>query len=218
MIRQIDAPAILRYPSNAALRVLPAVFALGLHPAHSLGERILDQMRIVDEGRYAAGYGNHSGGLLMFGKNYSLELCDDFVTTSTGYVITEVEVGNLTFGLERPTTAWVSIYEVTEEGGPMETALYDARHEVTVNTPFEDRIFGLAGWKTAISALSISLSPNTRYYISVQTESGDWAYTAVGYLDSKTANVRIRDNGRNGYQGGYGFTTWRASRSLSNPC
>lgn len=214
MISAMWAGSALCHPRVSASRFLTLLAPLLLlWPARSLAEPILDQMWIVDRRSYTHGNGNHSGGMLVWGDNYSLELCDDFYTTATGYIITEVEVGNLTFGLERPASAWVSIYEVARGSGsgaiPKETALYDARHEVTTSTPFEDPYFGLSGLKTTISGLSISLSPSTQYFISVQTESGDWAYTARSYGSSDGADSYMRDNGRNGYHGGYGWTTWR---------
>lgn len=193
---------------NPVSRLLLAA-TLSLLPGQSFAERIMDQMYLVDQQLYNNGWSNHAGGILVFGENYALQLADDFWTTATGFIISEVEVGNLTYGVEQPATAWVSIYAAGRDGQPTEDAVYDERHAVTANTPFSDTIHGLAGVKTTVGGLAIRLSPNTHYFISVQTESRDWAWTAFGGGAGRGSDTYMRDNGRNGYKGAYGSTTWR---------
>lgn len=204
----------LIYANGALASVVCCVLLSGSASA----DRIMNQMGMIDDLHYSMAKGNHSGGSGVFRENYSLQLSDDFYTTSTGYVITEVEVGNVTFGVEQPATAWVSIYEVAGGSGgsafPRESAVYDARHEVTRNTKFDDRVFGLVGLKTTISDLNIWLWPNTQYFLSIQTESSDFAFTALAYRRNGSDSF-LRDNGRNGYKGQYGFTTWRSHARVS---
>jgi hypothetical protein len=188
--------------------IAPAILLL-LGVGTSPAETILNQMDMIEQGRYTQSQGNHAGGGGIFGDNYAQQVSDDFVTTSTGFVVTEVEVGNLTFNGTGYTNAWVSIFP-DARGRPAEDPVYDERHTITTNTPFSDVIFGFfKGMRSAISGLNIVLSPNTRYWIAIQTEEyNDWSYTVQDH-SGRGQDTHFRDNGRYGYKGGFGHTTWR---------
>jgi len=163
---------------------------------------IYDSMNMIPNG-YFTGNGNHEGGAAVFGKNYGLAVGQPFTTTTSEFVITEVEVGNVTFGVAQPTQAVVSIYE----GANWSTQTYRNTHAVTTNTSFSDSVFGLVGLRSTISGLNIALNPNTNYLMVVQTIDGDWAYTV---RRQSGTDAWMRDQSSFGYQGGYGWTTWRS--------
>jgi hypothetical protein len=202
MIQSID------HGPRTAMRRFATTSLLVLFTSVASAETILNQMDIIEEGRYIDDLGNHVGGGGLFDRNYATQVADDFVTTRTGFVITEVEVGNLTFNGTHYAYAWVSIFPDVR-GMPAEEAVYDLRHAVTINTPFRDDLFGLQGMRSTIGELNIALSPNIRYWIAIQTEEyNDWSYTAQDQ-SSRGSTTHYRDNGRYGYEGGYGHTTWR---------
>ncbi len=166
---------------------------------------IYDGMGIIPNG-YFTGYGNHEGGSAIFGKNYGLQLGQEFDTTTKEFILTELEVANLTFGVAQPTQAVVSIYDWDWVNmKPQEVALHRDIYSVTKNTTFSDSVFGLIGVRSTISGLNIPLNPSTHYVLSIQTVSRDWAYTAVG----PGKGLWVRDHSSFGYQGGWGFTTWQ---------
>lgn len=185
------------------MKRLATLVVIGAGLTVASAETLLNNMDMIPHG-YSRANGNHEGGMLVFGKNYGLQLAQPFKTTATGFVITEVEVGNVTFGVDQPAYAVVAVYPWRDN-----TAVYRATHAVSKNTSFTDSVFGLFGLRSTISGLSISLSPHTDYMIAVQTIDGDWAYTVQRPgLDGFT---RTRDHSSFGYQGGYGWTTWRST-------
>ncbi len=168
---------------------------------------ILDHITPMVPNKYDKGNGNHEGGSAIFGKNYGLAVGTPFQTTSTEYIITCVEVANVTFGVELPKQAVVEIYNFGA-GGPDDRPLYRGTHDVK-NTGFSDSIFGLVGVISSAENLSITLNPQTTYMVVLQTISRDWAYTV---RDSNGPDAWLRDQSSFGYQGGYGFTTWRSGQ------
>jgi hypothetical protein len=172
---------------------------------------IYNGMGIIPNG-YNTAYGNHEGGIAIFGKNYGLELGQEFYTTTSEFILTELEVANLTFGVAQPTNAIVSIYNWDAVNNkPDENPLFRGTVPISKNTSFSDSIFGLVGVRSTISGLSISLSPSTHYVLSIQTIDADWAYTAVG----PGKGLWVRDHSSFGYQGGWGFTTWRPKEGMA---
>jgi hypothetical protein len=194
------------------MRKLAALLVVaGLVVGTASAERIMDQMGMIGSQAYDAGNGNHLGGEGIFGSTNDLQLCDDFNTTATGFVINEVEVGNLTFGIAKPAKAWVRIF--SDAGGkPSEAAVAEINANVTTNTNFTDTIFGLVGVRSTVSGLNIGLNPGTHYYIDVQTQSTDWAYTARD-LNSFNGDDSYGRDGPNG-QGGYFTNTWVSMNNL----
>lgn len=180
--------------------------------APSRAETIMDQMYIIERQEFRAGYGNAIGGELFDGKRYALQLADDFATTRTGCIVTEVEVGNLTFGVEFPADARISFFR--DLGGrPAEDAEFSKRASdiggVLSSRLFDDGIGGV-GVRTTVSGLRIPLDPGARYFVDVQVYSGarDWAWTLIN--DRPTgADTHLRDGPRDEGEGGFGWTTWR---------
>ncbi len=157
---------------------------------------------------YTLANGNHDGGGDIFSSRFGLQVGQPFRTTAAEFIITEVEVGNVTFGVAQPTQARVAVFPISG-GAPSNTPEYSAIHAVTRNTTFSDSVFGLVGVRTTVSGLNITLSANTDYLMLVQTISRDWAYTA---RRASGADAWLRDGSSFGYQGGYGWTTWRSGR------
>jgi len=180
----------------------------------TLAETIMDQLGILRTD-FDFANGNAIGGENLWGRRSAVQVSDDFRTTDTGYVVTEVTVGNLTYFGVLPQDARISIFEKVNDR-PAEEAVYSARASElglnVFNERFTDGVFGLQGVLSTISGLEICLLPNHGYYIDVQVYSSpdDWAYTVRDNIPAGTDSF-LRDGPLDEGEGGYGFTEWRSS-------
>jgi hypothetical protein len=173
----------------------------------------MNQMQMVYDQSYDKANGNAIGGENLFGKRSALQNCDDFITTDTGFILTEVEVGNVMFTLNFVDNARVSVFGEVD-GRPTEEAVFSARASdlgATVTShEYAEGVFGGYGIRTTVSGLWIPLEPSTAYYIDVQVYSGpdDWAYTVRSDVVTGTDSF-LRDGPADEGEGGYGWTEWR---------
>jgi len=185
---------------------------LGVATATAMPETIMGQ---IDLDYSDTANGNAIGGDDFFGRRLALQVCDDFVTTTTGHVITEVSVANLMWRPDLPTDARICIFAAIEER-PSEEPVFTARvSELGLkvsNRRFVDGVFGLEGVQSTVSGLEICLLPDTHYYIDLQVYCGpnDWAYTMRYYILRGTDSF-LRDGPTDEGEGGYGFTEWRSA-------
>ena len=204
---------------------------LGAAASAALGQEVLlDQIDFVDQDN---AIGNALGGDNVYGDGHciALQVCDDFRTTPTGYIITQVQVANgFIIDYEDVSDLRVCIYP--DLGGvPGEDAVYSARvsrampgpaaaRAVVTNEHFHDDLFNLYGVLTTVSGLWIPLEPDTGYFISIQVDAGpdNWAYTFLDEDGIFGADSYFRDGPpEEGCDGGYGNTTWRAMGDRYEP-
>ncbi|MCC7292271.1 MAG: hypothetical protein IT449_09450 [Phycisphaerales bacterium] len=193
-----------------------AVLAVALFGSSPVsGENLLDQIRMLDFEEWDRANGNAIGGDEVFGGHFALQVADDFLTTTTGYVITEVEVANLKVYEEDLLDARLSFFR--DLGGvPAEEAIFTAKASdlgaIVVNRSFSDGVFGLVGRRTTFSNLDIGLAPSTGYFMCLQVYSGgDWAFTIrSSFYSHNGADSYLRDGPADEGEGGYGWTTWRS--------
>ncbi|MBK7403230.1 MAG: hypothetical protein IPJ41_01015 [Phycisphaerales bacterium] len=185
-------------------------------------EVLMDQINTTS---YDEARGNAIGGdNLGNGDCYALQICDDFRTTNTGFILTEVAVANLFgVGFHSVSDARVSIY--ADLGGkPAEQAVFSERVSAMhpgpsavrarfTNEPFDDFQYQFAGVLTTITGLWIPLEPETGYFICVQVDAGpdNWAYSCLEQHTTHGSDSFYRDGPpEEGCQGVWGHTTWQA--------
>ena len=212
--------------------ILPAAWLVSANCLMSVSvasEVLMDQVNLRG---YDTLTGNAIGGDDLFGGGcFALELSDDFRTTSTAYIVTEVQVANIFLeGPHQVSDARVSVYP--DLGGmPGEEAVYSERvsgmrpgpatvRPRVTNEEFDDHVGNLSGVLTTITGLWIPLEPDTGYYICIQVDAGpdNWAYTALDEDEITGSDCYFRDGPpEEGCQGDYGNTTWEAMGSRWNP-
>src|SRR5688572_20088889 len=143
---------------------------------------IMDQL---DLRSYDAARGNAIGGNNLFGDGpcFALEICDDFRTTASAYIITEVQVANISLEpYYHVTDARVSVYP--DLGGfPGEEPVFSERvsrmrpgpaavRARFTNKFFDDHVYGAEGVLTTVTGLCIPLEPDTGYSICIQVDTG----------------------------------------------
>jgi hypothetical protein len=193
-------------------------------------EVLMDQINLR---AYDTARGNAIGGGDVFGGAdcYALQLCDDFRTTQSGYILTEASVANL-FGVAHQdvTDARVSVY-LDLGGVPGEKPVYSDRvsgmrpgpasvQPRFANEHFNDFQFQFDGVLTTITGLWIPLEPDTAYYICIQVDAGpdNWAYTCLDEDNIVGSDCYFRDGPpEEGCDGGWGHTTWRAMGDRYEP-
>ncbi len=190
------------------MRKIAVLAIIGTMAAAAQAGTIYNSLGMIPNG-YFTGNGNHDGGIAIFNANYGLQVGQPIKTTAAEFIITEVEVGNVTFGVEQPSQARVAVFPISG-GVPSNTPVYNNIHNVTKNTTFSDSVFGLIGVRSTVGGLNINLGGAGDFLVLVQTISRDWAYTV---RRATGADAWLRDGSSFGYQGGYGFTTWRSGQS-----
>jgi hypothetical protein len=195
---------------------------------------LMDQMDMIHRRIYEWMYGNAIGGDYLGDDGcFATQFCDDFETTVTGYILTQVEVGNLFLEDHYDVTdARVSIY--ADLGGfPSEEPVYSMRvSEMAARSPiaplgivnadfFDDAWRQHFGVWTTITGLWIPLEPETRYFICIQVDSGeeDWAFTCIERDSEIGADSFVRDGPPEEGCAGQGWfhTDWRAVGSFHSP-